>query len=178
MNTAIAIDSSSKPLASDSTGTTRTLKPLSYIEPDCRLSLRAGLAEYHSSIEGLLGYDNISSQAQQLFARHDIAHIVFGCDTSVSNEAMVDVWTMFGTDVGIVEYLRYLRTQEATNIIFEMGAWKMLLASVRAVPLLIRAFRATRRMHKRWPWADHDRYLDTPLHDLRAEFGIELVQSS
>ena len=175
MNTAIAIDSTSTTHASKFTGTTHTVKPLSYVKPDCRLTLREGLAEYHRSIEGLLSYDDISPLAQQLFARHDIAHVVFGCDTSVSNEAMVDIWTMFGSDVGIVDYLRYLRTQEASNIIFEMGVWKMTVASLRAVPWMVRAYRAARRMHKRWPWADHERYLDMRLHDLRAEFGVTVV---
>ncbi len=156
-------------------GPTRTIAALTYTKADCTLTLREALAEYHHSIAGLLSYDDASPLGRELFRRHDVTHVVFGCDTTLPQEAMIDMWSIFGSDVGVGAYLKYLKADEAKTIFETMGYWNVLVGAIRATPALFRIYRASRRMHKKWPWADYDKYLDTPLNELRAEFGISLV---
>jgi len=145
---------------------------LAYMRQDCPMTLRQGLAEYHAMIPGLVAEDGLSDDALDLFHHHDVAHVVFGCDTSVRHEAMVDTWTVFGTDVGVSEYLAYLKVPETRQVLEDTGYLKITWLSGLAVPAVLRVVRAARRMQKKWPWRDHAAWMDRPLSELRAEFGI------
>ena len=149
---------------------------LAYLDPACTLTLREGLAEYRSSIPGLLQQEDLSPHAQELFARHDIAHVVFGCDTSIRQEAMIDTWTLFGSDVGVRAYLDYLKVDEAIDILRDTGWLRVAYETVASLPDVIRVYRRARKMHKRWPWAEHENYLDMRLVDIREELGIEVLR--
>ena len=147
---------------------------LNYQLPDSPLTLAEGLSEYHASREALVRGRGISPAASEFFRCHDAAHVVFGCDTTLLNEMIVKVWSFFGTTGGL-GLLRHYRLPESQEI-YETLAWSDIasvgLRSTVLFPLvLVRA----RRMRKRWPWSEFDRYLAVPLAEIRREFGIELV---
>ncbi len=68
---------------------------LEYQSPDTDLTLEEGLAEYYASRSDLVGGRGISSDAREFFRCHDAAHVVFGCTTSLLNEAIVKIWSFF-----------------------------------------------------------------------------------
>jgi len=68
-----------------------------YQDPDCSLTLAEALAECREVYAESRYTREMSDDAREFFRRHDIAHVVFGCDTSLLNEAMVKLWTAFGT---------------------------------------------------------------------------------
>ncbi|MCB9594550.1 MAG: hypothetical protein H6719_17590 [Sandaracinaceae bacterium] len=149
---------------------------LKYMQPDCTMTLREGLEEYYGTIEGLITEDNADHEVAALFHFHDVCHVVFGCDTSPRGEGLADTWSIFGTTVTLKTYQKYLSFQETQSIFASMtfgDMLKMLGESTTAMPQAF--WRATHMTHK-WPFKDHDQYIDTPLNEIRAEFGIEVIE--
>ncbi|MGE0788680.1 MAG: hypothetical protein AB7S26_23615 [Sandaracinaceae bacterium] len=149
---------------------------LAYMRPDATMTLREGLEEYYETIDGLITNDNAPADVAALFHFHDVCHVVFGCDTSMRGEALVDTWSIFGTTVTLKTYQRYLSFQE-TQSIFESMTFKEMLEALgetsTAMPV---AFWRAQHMTHKWPFRDHERYMDTPLDAIRAEYGIEVVE--
>lgn len=147
-----------------------------YMHPGARITLREGETEFHSTIPGLLADDSMSSdKVKELFRHHDRCHVVFGCDTTTANEGFVDTWTIFGTDIDVKVYFDYLKSPEVKKLFEEVGFVRSLLESIRSSPRLFEVFMNARAMKKRWPFFGSEAYLDTPLEDIREEFGIVLV---
>lgn len=147
---------------------------LHYRDPRSIQTLAEGLAELRGAVPGLLDEGRLPEDARQLFHNHDIAHVVFGCDTSLVQEGMVDLWTIFGSTVGLRAYLSYMKTDEAKQVLRDVGLGRALWATLKALPRLAGVIVRARRMTRKWPWTDHDAYLDRPLVEIREEFGIVL----
>lgn len=146
---------------------------LAFQDSDSRQTLREGLAELHASLPEEDRRDE--ALARDLYL-HDACHIVFGQGTSVDDDAVVDVWIVFGTDVHARSYLQALLRSRAMSMLIEReGLARVVWGLVRAVPRGVAAFFRARRMPRRWPWAEADRYLDVPLCEIRSEFGIRLA---
>ena len=148
---------------------------LQYQRPHTELTLAEGLREYYASREGLVSGRGISEEAREFFRCHDVAHVVFGCSTALLDEAVVKVWSFFGTSAGFGLWRGY-RLPESKEI-YEQITWRDTAATaVRAavaVPLVL--WRCL-RMRKRWPWTDFERHLEAPLREIRREYGIQPVQ--
>jgi hypothetical protein len=144
---------------------------------DNELTLRQGLAQFHDAYREHLSHDKdgVSEEARAFFLSHDIAHVLFGCDISLYGEGSVKIWTIFGTTLGFWKHLREYRRANAFALAksFTPGhvvgnIFKFLVA----IPSLI--LRA-RRMHRRWPWAEYEDYLDMPIGEIREVFNIEVL---
>jgi hypothetical protein len=153
---------------------TRTDGP-DYRLQDCGLTVLEGLAEYRTLMPDLIDETRLQGPSRQMFHNHDLCHVVFGCDISLRHEGMVDTWTMIGSDVGVRAYVRYLQLPEVKGLFAQIGFVRGLVVSIQSVPSLLRVIRNARRMKAKWPWSDHERYLDRPLRDVRAELGIVVV---
>ena len=147
---------------------------LEYQHSDTTLTLKSGLAEYYASRADLVDGRGVSSAAREFFRCHDVAHVVFGCSTTLLNEAMVKTWSFFGTTRGL-SLARDYRLPEAKEI-YEQLEWgsiaRTALGSVTAVP---RVMARCVRMHKRWPWSDFEAYRQMSLRVLRREYGIQVL---
>lgn len=145
-----------------------------YQRQDAAMTVREGLAEYHKSFEGLLQEAELPDEAAAFFRRHDTCHVVFGLDTSIPQEAMVDIVTIFGVDISFFRYLGYLKLQEARDVIESAGKWTLFAETTKAVPHMWRAFRLARKMKKKLPWDDLEALMDRDLGEVRAEYGIQV----
>lgn len=155
-----------------------------YQQQDCALTLREGLDEYRRANPELIDPDELSSNEHmgelgRFFAAHDACHVLFGLDTSLPDEALADTWTLCGTDARLDELLSYFKSPEhrkvLTDLLREIGWWRVTVQSVATIPRAFRAWWRSRSMTKRWAlheWPDH---LDTPLAELRAAYNIRLV---
>jgi ubiquinone biosynthesis protein Coq4 len=161
-----------------STTADRAAAPLDYQRPDSQQTLAEGLAELRTSFDGFIDEDALDGQARELFHSHDIAHVIFGCDTSLLQEAMVDTWTLFGSTVGARAYIAYLGTEEARRVILDAGVARTLWTVLRGLPRLVSVARRARAMKKRWPWSEHAEYMNRPLSEIRTEFGIRVLPAS
>jgi hypothetical protein len=149
---------------------------LQYQRSDAVLTLAEGIREYYSSREGLVSGRGVSDEAREFFRCHDVVHVVFGCSTALTDEAMVKVWSFLGTTGGLDVWSGY-RLSESKEI-YERISWRDTVATaVRAAAALSLVAWRCLRMRKRWPWADFDHHLETPLREIRSEYGIRLVRA-
>jgi hypothetical protein len=146
---------------------------LSFQSSHCRMTLREGLCELYGSRDDLVTEDG-DSGSSDFFRCHDVAHVVFGCSTTLTNEALVKIWSFFGTTAGL-SLLRDYRSSESRRI-YRQIRWRdiprTVLRSAVHVPLVLSR---CLRMRKRWPWSDFEQYLNVGLDDIRSEFGIRVV---
>lgn len=145
-----------------------------YQEQASTQTVREALEEYRRANAAVLNQVE-QGEGAAFFRSHDMCHVIFGCSTSLDQEAAVDVWTIFGGDISFRDYLAYLKLQEAQDIVRDIGYLRSLWSSVRALPLLARVFVNARRMSKKFPWTGHEQFLDRTLASVRDEFNIRVV---
>lgn len=146
-----------------------------YTEQDSPQSLREGIAEYYARNPEILDPAHLPAEAETLFRQHDAGHVVFGCDTSLRGETLIDTWTVVATTAGVRGYLEYFKVPQVNQIFADVGYGRIALESLRCVPDVLRVLVRSRRLASRWPWADYEQYLDQRLGDLRREFNIRVV---
>lgn len=147
---------------------------LRFQAPDCQMTLEEALSEYHGSREDLVTGRSASETAQEFFRCHDAAHVVFGCSTTLTNEAMVKIWSFFGTTAGL-SLVRDYRSPESKEIYQQIPWQEVPRTALRSAVNLPRVFLRCRRMRKRWPWSGFEAYTDVSLAEIRREFGISVV---
>jgi hypothetical protein len=139
-----------------------------------RLTLAAGLAEYHQKNPGLVKGRELSPEAQLFFQRHDVVHVVYGCGTSLPDEAIVKIASMLGTTGGLGVLSGY-RLHELIEVYRNLP----LIATLRSVAfssfLIPRTVWRCLRQCRRWPWEQFEPYMNRPLCELRSEFGIRVA---
>ena len=142
-----------------------------YQDPSSAMTLGEALAELRAA-EG-----DVTPEAGELTAAleaHDVVHIIFGLDTSEIDEVVAHAWMLLGTTLTHAELHAAARSRLHRHLSAQLGHLGRLRLMLRALPRLVRAARRARRMLKRWPWQGYRQFLDRPLTELRAEFGIVL----
>jgi hypothetical protein len=150
---------------------------LRYQDQDSAQTLAEGLAEYYAANAGRVARpQDLPAASRELFESHDICHVIFGLDTTLADEAVVDTRTLLSCDVGFAAYWRYLRTDaEAKAIFASMGAAEVVLGTLGATPRLLRGLAAAWRQKRLWPWRPPAAFHDRTLGELRAAFGIRVL---
>lgn len=111
-------------------------------------TLREGLAEYLLLNPRLNDARRATPDGADFFRCHDAAHVIFACDTSLLNEAMVDAWTLFGTTVTPRRFFQFTKIEEHQSIIDELGWFVVICTSVRSIPLMLRIIYPSNQMKK------------------------------
>ena len=138
------------------------------------LSTESGRAENYANNSGLVDGRSVSPVVREFFRCHDTAHVVFGCSTALVNEAMVKMWSFFGTKRGL-RLVREYRLPESQEI-YEQLEWDLIArTAVRSITVAPRVIVRCTCMNKRWPWSEFDQFEKLSLADLRHEFGIEVL---
>jgi hypothetical protein len=145
-----------------------------YQVQDCPLTLAEGLAAYYGAHPGLKRGDALSAAAQDFFRCHDAVHVVWGCDTSLPHEAIVKLSSFFGTSIGFGAMQGY-RLYDSQDIYGSLRVTDILGTLLQAPVLVPRTILRCGRQRKKWPWSDFAPYLDRPLRDIRAEFGVRVA---
>lgn len=138
-------------------------------------TLAEGLAEYfaaHSDLKREAHF--VSADARQFFRSHDIVHLLYGCGTSMPDEAIVKLASLFGTTGGL-QVLRGYTHHETLDIYRRLPISSTLLALLMAPFLLARTIWRCSRQAQRWPWADNEQYMNRSLAELRSSFGIRVA---
>jgi hypothetical protein len=151
--------------------------PHRFESPDSRQTLAEGLAEYFEANPELVREGHVETDAaRQFFRSHDLVHVLYGCSTSMPDEAIVKVSSLFGTTGGWRVLGGYVH-HEVLPIYRRLPLWSTLIALLSAPFLIVRTLWRCSRQPRRWPWADNEQYLDRPLDELRAMFGIKVAHS-
>ncbi len=146
-----------------------------YTRIDSVQSLQEGIDEYYACNAFLLDPTGLPPEVSTLFRQHDAGHVLFGCDTSLRGETLIDTWTILGTTAGLRGYLQYFRYPQVNQIFKAVGPWVIFVESLKCSPDVARVFWRSYRMNCRWPWSEYELYLDRPLCDLRQQFNIRIV---
>ncbi len=150
---------------------------LAYQEQDSALTLAEGLEQYYAANVGtVIRPNNLPPESAALFRSHDVCHVIFGLNTSLTDEALADARTLLSCDVGVRRYVAYLAQDKQAKAQFkELGYGKALWALMLALPRILRAAIASWQMPVKWPWEPPAEFQHRSLHDLRIEYGIRVV---
>ena len=121
---------------------------LSYQKKSCELTLKEGIEEYRSYLREnnrhVLG-ENCSEDEKLTILSHDATHVIFGLDTSLEEEAMLDCWVIFGGGVFKVIkefYKGSLDLKETNEKVFDL---------VKEVGYLKYTYLYLRVVFRKWP---------------------------
>lgn len=138
-------------------------------------TLAEGLAEYFAAHPDLKRDADLSTEAARRFFRsHDVVHVVYGCDTSLPDEAIVKLSSLFGTTGGF-GVLRGYALHESMDIYRRLSFLEALRTLALAPWLITRTLWRCMRQRSRWPWDDHAALMGVPLVTLRERFGIRVA---
>lgn len=149
---------------------------LEYLKPNTSLTLRGGitqLREEDAKERDMAG--TVAPEVERSMTAHDAVHVIFACDTSDKGEAVAHAWMLLGTTVTHRQLRDVMGTQDHRAFARELGRGRRLLALLSAIPAIMAAALRARQMHRRWSWFDYDRYLDTPIVDIRSEYGVRVI---
>ena len=143
--------------------------------PASTQTLAEGLAEYFAAHPDLKREEHLASaEARQFFRSHDVVHVLYGCGTSMPDEAIVKLASLFGTTGGL-RVLRGYTHHETLEIYRRLPVSSTLQALLMAPFLLARTIWRCSRQARRWPWAENEQYMNRPLAELRSDFGIRVA---
>ncbi|MBT2322210.1 hypothetical protein J7E62_07555 [Variovorax paradoxus] len=141
---------------------------------DSRQTLAQGLEEYVLGNPGLIHGRNMSPAAEHFFRCHDAVHVIFGCGTSLDDEAAVKIASIFGTTAGL-SVLKGYRLHESLNIYKQLRVADVLLSIAHSVVIVARTITRCLAQRKRWPWSEYQPHLHVPLQEIREQFGIKVA---
>lgn len=137
-------------------------------------TLEQGLAEYLSANPSLKRQESLLAEAREFFRSHDIVHVLYGCGTTMPDEAVVKLSSLFGTTGGL-QVLRGYTAYETLDIYTKLPLGSTVLALLMSPYLILRTVWRCARQTQRWPWAENQQYMDTSLVDLRSKFRITVA---
>ncbi len=135
------------------------------------MTLAEGLAEYYRDNPGLKRGDALSAPAAAFFRSHDAVHVVYGRGTSLPDEAVVKLASLFGTTGGL-SVLGGYALHDSQDIYRTLRLSEILRTLVAAVIIVPRTLVRCLRQSRPWPWTDFEALRNQPLRDIRRRFGI------
>ena len=160
---------------------------LNYQEESCELTLKEGIEEYREYLiannRHVLG-ENCSEAEKLNLLCHDATHVVFGLDTTLEEEAMLDCWIFFGGDYFKVamEYFKGSLDIKETNkkvfdLVKEVGYLKYTYLYLRVIfQKWPKIFFRTRKM-KKWSYFFPSDFLEMKISDIRNDLNIKILSS-
>lgn len=144
--------------------------------PDTLQTLADGLAEYFAAHPNLKRDAQLPSpEARQFFRSHDAVHVVYGCGTTLPEEAIVKLASIFGTTGGL-GVLRGYAHHETLDIYRKLPVGETALTILASPFLIARTAWRCKRQSRRWPWDRYDEHLEVPLREIRARFRIRAAR--
>ncbi len=154
---------------------------LIYQNQDCDLTLREGIKVYEDYLtdSGKVSLKELNKQST-LIRDHDATHVVFGLDTSLEEEVILDSWIFFGCSYKfsyLASYRKLPDLKESTKKLFkEIGIIGFFKIYKNVIPAILKiAFKNSRKMKKRWPFKLPEDLLNKKISSLREEFGIQIL---
>ena len=80
---------------------------LSFQDQSCDLTLEEGLEEYRAYLQANGKKQLIDKPGSQIIRDHDATHVIFGLDTSIEQESLLDSWVLRGCHWKFKELLAY-----------------------------------------------------------------------
>ena len=152
---------------------------LEYQKQDCDLTLQEGLDCYYNTFPETTEIFEDNEESGTLLRDHDCTHVIFGLDTSIEQESILDSWVVWGSKWKLKYIWGYQSLPQIKqlykDLYREFGVlgfikifWK--LGGVKR-KVMFRAF----KMKKKWPFKMPEAYLSMKISDLRETHGIKIL---
>ena len=152
---------------------------LSFQSQDCDITLAEGLEEYRAYLQANGKKQLIDAPGSTIIRDHDATHVIFGLDTSIEQESMLDTWVFLGTKWKLKELLAYNKLPELKQLYKDLwhdpGYFKLYMAVIKLVPIKLKIRKRAKQMNKKWPFVSPDHLMDQRICDLREEYGIKIL---
>ena len=139
------------------------------------LTLQEGLDEFNKKNSKYFSGGHHSSAGEEFLKHHDIAHIVFGCDTSIYGEGVVKIWTTFGTTLSFWKVVNGYKDASAFELARKYSFSHVVKNIFKFLLTIPKTIIRAKQMNKPWPFYDFDSYLNVPLSEIRKEFNIRVL---
>ena len=152
---------------------------LSVQSQNCDITLAEGLEEYRAYLQANGKKQLVDAPGSTVIRDHDVTHVMFGLDTSIEQESMLDSWVFLGTKWKLKELLAYNKLPEIKQLYKDFwhdpGYFKLFLTTIRLLPIKLKIRKRAKQMNKKWPFVSPDSLMDQKVCDLREEFGIKIL---
>lgn len=139
------------------------------------ITLQEALDAFNQKNSANFADRELTAASAEFFRCHDVAHVVFDCDTTLYGEGVVKLWTLFGTTLGLWQHLTGYKEVNAFSL-FRMYSWRHISNNIlRLLVDIPRVVIRARSMTKLWPWSEFETYLDKPIEDIRRQFNIKPI---
>mgnify|MGYP006141641107 FL=1 len=151
---------------------------LKYQEQNSELTLLQGLEEFYS-INPQLRKLSEQDGKEGLFFQHDVTHIIFGLNTKLEEEHLLDSWALWGCKIKwktMYEYIKHPAIKKITKVIYkELGVWGLVKKIIVMIPLKLFIVLRALRMKKKWDYHNiTEDLLNSKLSNLRKEYNIKV----
>jgi hypothetical protein len=152
---------------------------LSFQSQNCDITLAEGLEEYRAYLSTNGKKQLIDKPGSTIIRDHDATHVIFGLDTSIEQESMLDSWVFLGTKWKLKELLAYNKLPELKQLYKDFwhdpGYFKLIMTAIKLLPIKLKIRKRAKQMKKKWPFVSPDSLMNQRVCDLREEFGIEIL---
>ena len=152
---------------------------LSFQLQNCDITLAEGLEEYRAYLRANGKKQLIDKPGSTIIRDHDATHVIFGLDTSIEQESMLDSWVFLGTKWKLKELLAYNKLPELKQLYKDFwhdpGYFKLIMSTMKLLPIKLKIRKRAKQMKKKWPFVSPDSLMNQRVCDLREEFGIEIL---
>ena len=152
---------------------------LSFQSQNCDITLAEGLEEYRAYLQANGKKQLMDEPGSTIIRDHDATHVIFGLDTSIEQESMLDSWVFLGTKWKLKELLAYNKLPELKQLYKDFwhdpGYVKLIMATIKIVPIKLKIRKRAKQMNKKWPFVSPDHLMDQRVCDLREEYGIKIL---
>jgi len=139
-------------------------------------TLQEGLTQFQEKNAKYFSERAMSDEAKIFLQCHDIAHVVFGCDTTIYGEGIVKIWTTFGTDLSFWKVTKGYRAVSAFSLAKKYSPIHVAKNIARLLFAMPKAILRSWQMTKPWAWSDYQPFLDQPISEIRKEFNIRVIK--
>ena len=124
------------------------MQMLDFQNQECSLTLKEGVEHYRAYLKKN-GKKVLDDQVGSLtILSHDVTHVIYGLDTSLEEEQMLNFWVLFGATYTWKEIMAYNGREEVSDftkdILKEVGLINMVMLTIRAIIPFFQVLRTLR----------------------------------
>jgi hypothetical protein len=155
------------------------MQMLDFQDQECSLTLREGVEHYRAYLKKNGKKVLEDHEGSFTILSHDATHVIYGLDTSLEEEQILNYWVLFGTTYTWKEIMAYNGREEVSDftkdILKEVGVIKMARVSIRSIIPFFQVLRNLRSKKKKWAFIFPIELMERSITSLREEYGIKIL---
>jgi ubiquinone biosynthesis protein Coq4 len=147
-----------------------------HLEQNCESTLQQCLDNYYQEHKDFYQPDDMDADSKKVFLAHDVCHIVFGADTNIRGETIVEQWILNATDVGAKNYFEALLSGQTTlDAVKATVNLKSIGQATLSLPAILKTFWRAKQIEPKWNFYNYNEYLHTSINQIREQYKIKII---